>query len=120
MRSSGTDVYGRHAPELLHDSVALGTAGAAHREQDAADLVASGRFDDPEHLAFEHRRAMSVAVWLDELFTHSPHVALEAGRADRLSSELRSSLESTSGGAITVRYETVGTTCRARPDSAHR
>jgi SAM-dependent methyltransferase len=99
------DVYGRHAPDLLHDSVPLGTADR-HNEQDVVNLKASGLFAEAELRSFEHQREQSVTDWLEELLTHSIHSRLDASRVDRLVSELAAALGAVSNGRITVRYET--------------
>jgi hypothetical protein len=101
------DVYGRIAPELLVDSVALGTHSPRDSQHDLAALKASELFDAAELLLFEHEREQSIAEWLEELHTHSVHQHVDPGRAQRIFAELGRALEAASGGSIAVRYETV-------------
>lgn len=104
------EVYGRHAPELLVDSVSLGTADERHRETDRSAIAANGRFAEPTSRVFEHHRRLTIDQWLDELTTHSPHQTLGPARAEPLVAELAEALTSVTGDEVVVRYETSATT----------
>lgn len=101
------EVYGRHAPELLADSVSLGTADAGHSRTDRAAIAASGRFAEPTSRVFEHHRRLTIDQWLDELATHSPHQRLGPARSGPLLAELAEALSSVAGDEVDVRYQTI-------------
>lgn len=100
------DVYGRHAPDLLRDSVSLGTADPRHHDEDLARLAASGLFDRVEARVFGHERELDVSMWLDELTTHSAYRTLGSPRTEELFSALRPALAAATGDTITVRHDT--------------
>jgi hypothetical protein len=99
-------VYGRHAPDLLEDSVPLGTADLCNTQEELSNLKASGLFTEVEMRSFEHQRVQSVADWLEELLTHSIHSRLDDRQIALLVSELRTALGTVTNGWIAVRYET--------------
>lgn len=100
------EVYSRHAPELLVDSVSLGTADPGHSETDRAAIAAIGHFAEPTSRVFEHHRRLTIDQWLDELATHSSHQLLDPARTQPLVAELAEALTSVSGDEVVVRYET--------------
>lgn len=100
------EVYGRHAPELLVDSVPLGTAVSFHDLEDHRSIDASGRFRDTGVRRFEHHREQRVTDWLDELTTHAMHSRVDPSLLATLMAELSQALGTLTDGTLTVRYET--------------
>lgn len=112
------DVYGRRAPDLLRDSMSLGTADPRHHDEDVARLAASGLFDAVEARVFDHDRELHVSMWLDELTTHSAYRTLGERKTEELFSELRPALAAATGDTIAVRYDTTVASGVRSPPSA--
>jgi SAM-dependent methyltransferase len=75
--------YRAHAPELLTDNVALGTAHGYRGQDTSADtlaIIASGMFEPPENRSYEWEIRHTPAGLLDELRTHSNHIMLPPER----------------------------------------
>jgi SAM-dependent methyltransferase len=105
-------VYGRLAPELLVDSVALGTV----RPTDASDegaFAATGKFVELEQRSYDWTRHYTTEQWVDELPTHSAHRVLPPALLQAILGEITALLESL-GGEITVHYRTAGVFGRRR------
>lgn len=108
-----TRVFGRHAPELLTDSVPLGTADPGHARLDAEAIRRlRGSFDDPEFRVFVHDRVQTVEHWLAEATTHSPIAMLPHDVKQRLFTELADALDEATDGRLKVSYQTRVTSAR--------
>src|SRR2546428_5799713 len=99
-------IYGRLAPHLLVDSVALGTAQPTGAPDEDA-FVVSGKFVDLKRRSYNWTRRYSTNQWLDELPTHSGHRVLPPGLLEAILVEVEAMLEPL-GGEITVNYRTAG------------
>jgi len=98
-------VVARHAPQLLVDSVFLGTSGSDHQQADIERFEAHAvDFEAPTVEAFEHRRHLSVDEWLDELQTHSQFATLPFDVREALATELPLELRSVAADGIDVRH----------------
>lgn len=108
-----TRVFSRHAPELLVDSVPLGTAKPDHVRLDAEAVRRMGEaFGEPELRVFTHSRSQTVEQWLDEATTHSPIAMLGDEVRRRIFSELATELHEATGGQLEVEYRTRVTSAR--------
>jgi SAM-dependent methyltransferase len=99
-------IYSRHAPHLLDESVALGTAkrtGVSDREA----FEHGGSFRDLDTFRYEWERRYTSAQWIDELPTHSGHRVLARSVLDRILAEVGKALDER-GGEIVVAYTTAG------------
>ena len=99
------EVFGRHAPKLLEDSVPLGTVNPDYDRLDAATVAGMGSlFDSVETVTFDHERTQSIAAWLEEMGTHSPVARLDPSVRAALDDELPGRLDQVTGGELLVRY----------------
>src|SRR5262245_56540965 len=70
------DIYSRLAPELLENSVVLGTTEVS-RELDARDAFReTGAFEQLEERSYAWQCSYTTEAWLDQLPTHSGHRVL--------------------------------------------
>jgi SAM-dependent methyltransferase len=104
VRDAFDRIYADRAPELLVNSVALGTARSAG-ELDGPPLERSGEFRDLERRVYRWERTYTTAAWVDELPTHSGHRMLAPDVRDALLDEVAAALDGL-GGEMTVVYRT--------------
>jgi SAM-dependent methyltransferase len=105
-------IYARLAPNLLNDSVALGTLRTSGRSDDPA-FVATGDFRRLEQRSYRWHRRYTTETWLDELPTHSDHHMLPGATLERILDEVRALIDGL-GGEIVVEYTTAGLFGRRR------
>lgn len=108
-------VVGRHAPNLLADSVPFGTASPDHVALDGELVRRSSQwFHAPEVRSFPHGRTLDIDGWLTDMMTHSPIAMLSEDARARLLDELGSTLTELTGGSLRIDYETRVTAARRR------
>jgi SAM-dependent methyltransferase len=95
-------VYQQIAPELLVDSVALGS----WLPPDAHDrAIEAGPFTDVEQRVYLWERVYSTATWIDQLATNSDHQQLDPARRAAILTRVAAGIDDL-GGAITVGFRT--------------
>jgi len=104
------DVYGRLAPRLLNDAVALGRHTQANATGDLSALEVSSQFRQSDARSCEHSRHQTVGEWLDEWRTHSLHHHLQQPLTDAIFAALEDALYAATSGTLTAHYKTVVTT----------
>lgn len=97
----------RHAPNLLHDCIPLGTASKPLVESHAQEMSArSDLFTELDRQTFTHERLVTAQDWIKELETHSPIATLDQGTRTRLLGELAQYAAASSGIQLRIRHET--------------
>ncbi|HET6964158.1 MAG TPA: class I SAM-dependent methyltransferase [Acidimicrobiales bacterium] len=108
VRAVFTEVYERHAPELLRTSYVLGVVDPIDSESDVSGrgLVAAGFADvvPGQRKQYDWTLEYRAAEWADLVATHSDHRALDPGRLNRLLTDLIRALEPL--GPFTVQCRT--------------
>jgi SAM-dependent methyltransferase len=98
------DVYRRFAPALAKESGPLGNE-PRDDARDIAAIAASQMFAPCQLHAYNWVQQYSRDQWLDQLGTHSNHIALEPQQLATLRDAVGSAIDRR-GGSITVYYET--------------
>lgn len=98
--------YADH-PDLLVDSVPLGTAELTTEGRFVIPPADLAHFAPSPPLVFRHDRRQSIEEWLAELETHSIHDELPQPAISQLLGEVRGRLELVAPAGITVTYHTV-------------
>jgi SAM-dependent methyltransferase len=104
VRTALERAYQAQAPELVKDSVALGTLrfeGGAHLD----GFAATRAFTDPQLREYRWELPYSRDEWLELLETHSDHLLLEPARRERLMAAVAEAIDQL-GGSIVVEYHT--------------
>jgi len=97
----------RHAPNLLHDCIPLGTASKPLVESHAQHMSArSDLFTELDRRTFTHERLVTVEDWIKELQTHSPIATLDPSTRRRLLDDLAQHAAASSGDRLHIRHET--------------
>jgi SAM-dependent methyltransferase len=102
------DVYSRLAPEVLDQSIALGSAAPTVdpvTDRHVAGIRAVDAFAVPETRTYERSVVHTTDEWIDQVATHSDHRLLDASVRTALFDALTDAL-APMGGAITVAYVT--------------
>lgn len=98
------EAYRRHAPLLGSGYAPLGNA----KQRNAADIraiVATDSFEIPELRLYKWSKQYSRDEWLDQLGTHSDHLALPTSQFEALAGAIAAIIDQL-GGAITVYFRT--------------
>jgi SAM-dependent methyltransferase len=98
------EVYVRFAPALAKESVPTGK-WPSDRSGDIAAIAATHLFAPCQLRTYGWARRYSREEWLDELATHSDHIALEPQQRAALLHAVGAAIDKL-GGSITVPYET--------------
>jgi SAM-dependent methyltransferase len=98
------EAYKLHAPALESGYVPLGHLNNTNAE-DIAAIVATGSFAPAELRAYEWSAQYSRDHWVDQLGTHSDHLALPAEQLESLLEAVAQVVDQL-GGTITVHYRT--------------
>jgi SAM-dependent methyltransferase len=105
-RDALTDVYSRHAPELVGRSTALGTLPSEWSAPlDAGTLGDASGFAHIEWRTYPWRHTYSRDEWLDQLPTHSDHRLLPPPTLAALLADVGAAVDA-QGGHLTVDYTT--------------
>jgi SAM-dependent methyltransferase len=104
--------YRRHAPNLLLNSTALGTAVEDYRPFVDA-ITDCGGFEAPELRTYPWERTFSTKEFLDELSTHSSHTVLMPSLLSHLLEEVATAVDRL-GGSFVSDYKTVAIVARKR------
>ncbi|WP_455378365.1 class I SAM-dependent methyltransferase [Petrachloros mirabilis] len=97
----------RHAPNLLHDCIPLGTASKPLVDLHAQEMSArSDLFTEFDLQTFTHERLVAAQDWIKELETHSPVATLDQVTRTRLLGELAQYAAASSGNQLRIRHET--------------
>lgn len=108
------EVYGRFAPELLGNSVHLGTLDIDHAAEDAAVAHHLGvDFSELAIATFDHERQQSIDDWTAECLTHSPIALLPDDVRVPLLAEQTAALHTAVGPTMQVSYTARLTTARS-------
>jgi SAM-dependent methyltransferase len=103
------DVYSRIAPDVLDESIALGTAPPRSVDDVTArhwaGITSVAEFGVPETRTYERSVEHTTEEWLDQLATHSDHRLLDASVRTALFDAVTDAL-APMGGVITVAYVT--------------
>ncbi len=98
------EVYGRVAPQILVESVALGSTvvrrGATGSDLSLDSINASDRFEAAVEQSYPWTRTYTLAQWIDELPTHSDHRMLPPAELDELLTMLRQRLAALTGPIV--------------------
>lgn len=103
-RAALDDAYGRFAPELAKESAPIGTK-PNDRAGDIAAIAATRLFAPCELRTYVWAQRYSRDEWLDQLGTHSDHIALEPQQRAALFAAVGATIDRL-GGSITLHYET--------------
>jgi SAM-dependent methyltransferase len=98
-------IYARVAPGVEGYSVLLGN-NDARAEATVAGLAECKRFTPAEVSKFRWSRSQATADWLQNLQTHSDHLALPARQRERLLAAIGEAVDSL-GGSFEMSYEAV-------------
>ena len=98
------EVYLSLAPALVKESVPLGNMPPDHAG-DMAAIAATRLFAPCQQRTYVWAQRYSRDEWLDQLGTHSDHIALEPEHLATLLRAVGSAIDRL-GGSITVHYET--------------
>jgi len=98
-------VYRRRSEGLDQYSVLLGGGDAERFHQALEGIRATGRFSEPAQRSVDWTRSYSRTEWLDQLPTHSDHMALPPDRLGELLDEIGDVIDSF-GGSFPMAYET--------------
>jgi SAM-dependent methyltransferase len=98
------EVYALIAPALAKESVPLGYKRSDYAA-DLAAIAATRLFTSGQLRTYPWARQYSRDEWLDQLGTHSDHIALEAALLATLLDAVGAAIDRL-GGSITVHYET--------------
>ena len=98
------EVYVRFAPELAKESVPPGK-WPSDRSGDIAAIAATQLFAPCRLGSYEWTQRYSRDQWLDQLGTHSDHIALEPQQRAALFDAVGATIDRL-GGSITLHYET--------------
>jgi SAM-dependent methyltransferase len=99
-------IYSRLAPQLLLDSVALGTARPSEDTAEPA-FIHVGRFTRLQTHSYTWQRSYTTNAWLDELPTHSDHRTLPPHVLANVLEAVGELIDGL-GGEIVVHYTTAG------------
>lgn len=109
--STMVDRHRRLAPELVEESVPLGTTSPGKTDDDIARLVDSGRFATPSVHTYLWELQCGLDDWLAELPTHSRYAALPLEQREELLDDLRAALRDR-WSTLHIRYRTVAIRAR--------
>ena len=98
------EVYMRLAPAIAKESVPLGNKSTDDAD-DIAAIAATRLFAPSRRRTYGWVQKYSRDQWLDQLGTHSDHIALESEQLAALFDAVGSAIDRR-GGSITVHYET--------------
>ena len=98
------EVYMRFAPELAKESVPPGK-WRLDRSNDTAAIAATHSFAPCQLRTYRWAQRHSRDGWLDQLGTHSDHIALEPQQRAALLDAVGATIDRL-GGSITIHYET--------------
>jgi SAM-dependent methyltransferase len=98
------EAYKLHAPALESGYVPLGHLNNTNAE-DVAAIVATGSFAAPELRSYEWVGQYTRDEWVDQLGTHSDHLALPAEQLESLMGAVAQVVDQL-GGTVTVHYRT--------------
>jgi SAM-dependent methyltransferase len=103
-------VYEDHAPDVLADSVVLGTVPEDRREHtheaDIAAIVATHEFAPPVTRTYRWDARVSADRWIDELPSHSGHRVLPPDTLDAVIAGVAAVLAAAAIDRVEVRYST--------------
>jgi len=98
------EVYKLHAPALESGYVPLGHLNNTYAD-DVAAIIATGSFATPELRSYEWIGRYTRDEWIDQLGTHSDHLALPVDQLEFLMAAVARAVDQL-GGTITVHYRT--------------
>lgn len=98
------EAYVRFAPALAKETVPLGNE-PSDRSDDRAAIAATHLFAPCQLRTYEWTQQYSRDEWLDQLGTHSDHIALEPQQRAALLDAVATAIDRV-GGSITLHYET--------------
>ncbi len=104
MHAAMLQLYGRLAPELLPKPLELHTL-PPQRAADAEALRASGLFGAVDVATYEWDAVYSRDEWLDQLGTHSDHIALDDRDREAVLDAVGDVVDAR-GGVVPMHYET--------------
>lgn len=105
IRAQLDEVYRRLAPGVAESSAELGIVGDDKTSEDVAAISDYGRFASVEVRSYPWECTYARDEYLDQLRTHSDHVAMPSKQLHRLLSAVAEVIAAT-GGHLTVSYTT--------------